>query len=1042
MLQIHRSSRTRLIALSTIGFLAIGNFSTTRCPAEGSGNTVSFAQDVRPILSEHCFACHGPDEQHREAGLRLDRGKDAYDSGAIVAGDLTASGVWQRITSDDASLQMPPPEFNKPLDERQRSVLREWIASGAPYEEHWAFVPPERPAVPDVDHDHPIDAFLARRQDEAGLTFAPAADKRTLIRRVTLDLTGLPPTPSEVEAFVDDPRPDAYERLIERLFSRVTYGEHMARYWLDLARYADTHGLHLDNERSMWPYRDWVVRAFNNNLPFDDFTRWQIAGDLLPEPTRDQLIASGFNRCNVSTSEGGSIDKEWIFRYAVDRTTTTAEVWMGLTAGCAVCHDHKFDPLSTKDYYSLYAFFHSAADPAMDGNRIDTPPVLKLYSQEQQSRIDALQAELNGIKGQIDERFDSFVYVDPATQDPRPEPETIVSLWFEDAFPSGAKVQSSSGELMLVQKASHPVFSGEVALRRTAEGVQQDYYSSGAQPLIVPANGKLFVHCYLDPDDTPDAVMIQFHSTGWSHRAVWGQHETIPFGKINTAEKRHLGDLPETGKWVRLEVDCNRIGLKPGTKVTGYAFTQHGGTVTWDKLGVQAKVDRANDPNWSWKLWKERRGGKNNPGLPTDLKKLVRAKHPDTWTEQENERVWHYWRRHLFAAVDEVLGGLPQEQAALEREIAAIEKDVPVTMVMADLPEPRESFVMKRGQYDQPGEAVRRDVPDFLPPLRKLRTDADPNRLDLANWLVSGTHPLTARVAVNRFWQQFFGTGIVRTSGDFGSQGEPPTHPRLLDYLAVDFSENDWDVRRLIRLILTSQAYRQSSQVTEQHLKIDPENRLLARAPRLRLDAEVLRDQVLHISGLLVTTVGGKSVKPYQPPDIWEPVGFGSSNTRYYQQDKGDALYRRSLYCFLKRTAPPPFMSTFDAPNREQACTLRGRSNTPMQALQLMNDVQHVEAARHFAGRIVREGGATPQQRIDWAWQCVTARSPEGDERDVVLSALDDFQKRYRKDAAAAKKLIAYGDSPAEPDIDPATLAAYTMVANLLFNLDEAVTKN
>lgn len=1005
-------------------------------------DTVSFPQDVRPILSDHCFACHGPDAEKREADLRLDQADSVSESGAIIAGDLESSELWARIISDDPDTVMPPPDFKKPIDQEQRQILQSWIESGGEYQQHWAFVAPQSHTVPSNKQTHPIDSFLAEKLSAAGLEMSPKADRRTLLRRVTLDLTGLPPTPTEIKAFLEDSREDAYQRVIDQLMSRVTYGEHMARYWLDLARYADTHGLHLDNERSIWPYRDWVVRAFNQNLAFDDFTRWQLAGDLIENPTRDQLIASGFNRCNVSTSEGGSIDKEWVFRYAVDRTTTTAEVWMGLTAGCAVCHDHKFDPISAHDYYSLYAFFHSAADPAMDGNKIDTPPILKLFSDSDRKKTEELTNELAEVKAAINQKFESFVYADPAKQNPPPEPTTTSTLWFEDGFPEGASVQNSGAPQTFVNKTDTDIFSGERALRRTAKGLEQDYYNSGAKPFVVPSGGRIFVHCYLSPQDTPSAIMIQFHSDQWKHRAVWGEHESIPFGTIKTDSKRHLGDLPESGRWVRLEVDAKKIGLKAGTKVTGYAFTQFGGTVTWDHLGIQATVDRKSDPTWSWEAWKKKFGGKNNGTLPDGLRKLVRGKQPDKWSDKEYDRVWKHWRRDIYAGTDDLLGDLANRQSKIEREITQIDKDVPLTFVMADLPKARESFVMVRGQYDQPGDRVDRNVPGFLPPLPDRADDQPYNRLDLANWLVSGQHPLTARVAVNRFWQQLFGTGIVRTSGDFGSQGDPPSHPELLDYLAIDFTQHDWDIRRLMKLMLTSHAYRQSSRVTKQQLEIDPSNRLLSRAPRLRLDAEVLRDQALFVGGLLVSKVGGKAVKTYQPPNIWEPVGFGNSNTRYYKQDTGDALYRRSLYSFLKRTAPPPFMSTFDAPNRELSCTVRQRSNTPMQALQLMNDVQYVEAARHFATRMIREGGDSSTDRIRWGWECSTGRLPTNDEQTLVIAMLNDFQKRFRKQPESAKQLTEFGESKTDPAIDPQTLAAYSMVANLILNLDEVITKN
>jgi hypothetical protein len=1008
---------------------------------------ISFNQKVRPILSDACFACHGFDEKERKADLRLDTAEGAYaDLGgysALMPGNLEKSEAWLRITSDDEDEIMPPPDFHKALKPEEKEILRKWIEQGAEYEEHWSFVSPKKPNIPESQTPkNPIDLFLQERLKKEGLVPAAEADKETLIRRVTLDLTGLPPTQKEVDAFLSDDSRDAYGTLVAGLLERDAYGEHMARYWLDLARYADTHGLHLDNERSMWPYRDWVVRAFNQNLPFDDFTRWQLAGDLLPEPTREQLIASGFNRCNVTTSEGGSINEEWIYRYAVDRTTTTIEVWMGLTGGCAVCHDHKFDPLSAKDYYSMYSFFHSAADPAMDGNKIDTPPILKLTSPEEEARLKVLDGEISAVDRKIEKAVAGIDYADPAQQTPPPPIRKTESIWFEDSFPKGAKPESSGGPLTLVKKGDGEVFSGKIALKRTAGAVvAQDYFAGGAE-FVVPEKGKIFVHAFLDPANPPEAIMIQFHVGGWKHRAVWGAQEKIAFGKPGTTEKVHMGALPKPGEWVRLEVSAERLGLKKGSKIGGYAFTQFGGTVTWDRLGVSSETNPSVDPAWSWSKWIEMNQGKRNNDLPEGLRQLVRGKKADQWSEAETKRVKNFWLTRLYAGSQDLLAPLKAEKAPLEEEKMQIEKDAPITFIMADLPEARESFVMERGQYDNPGEKVSRDVPEFLPPLPAKPKDRDYNRLDLANWLVSGTHPLTARVTVNRFWQQFFGTGLVKTSEDFGSQGEPPSHPALLDWLAVQFVEDGWDIKKLVTRIVTSHAYRQHAGVGPALLEKDPENRLLARGPRLRLDAEVLRDQALFVSGLLVPTIGGKGVKPYQPENIWEPVGFGSSNTRYYKQDTGDALYRRSLYTFFKRTAPPPFMSSFDAPNREQSCSRRGRSNTPLQALQLMNDIQHVEAARNLAARVLTEGGASDRERLRWAWRTVTARWPEADEEETVLNALTQHRNRYASDEAAAKELTGYGESETDPKLNRVELAAYTLVANLLLNLDETVNKN
>ena len=1013
-------------------------------PVQDSGDPLQFNRDIRPILSANCFACHGFDSKKRKAHLRMDVPDGLFEPNAdgvvmIQPGNPDSSEVWLRITSTDPEELMPPEESHKKLKSGELAILRRWIEEGAGYETHWAFAPPSSKPVPSGSAS-PIDAFVRDRLKQARLSASPEADRETLIRRVTLDLTGLPPTLAEIDGFLADSSPDAYQKVVDRLLASPRYGEHMARYWLDLARYADTHGLHLDNERSMWPYRDWVVQAFNRKLPFDSFTRWQLAGDLLPDPTREQRIASGFNRCNVTTSEGGSIPEEFTFRYAVDRTASAVEVWMGLTAGCAVCHDHKFDPLTQKEFYSLYAFFNSAADPAMDGNRVDTPPILKLTTPEQETRLRDLDRKSGEINQTVREKVTSLAYQDPATLSPIPAPKLVENLWFEDGFPTGATPQASGAPLCLVTREEGVVLSGETALRRKAQGVEQDYFAGGAEFIVAPGS-KLFAHCYIDPVNPPAAIMVQFHTTSWLHRAVWGEEAKIPFGTLNTPEKVVMGALPKAAEWVRLEIDPARLGLKPGAKVTGYAFTQFGGTVSWDKLGMARTLEPAKDPAWSFSVWKKENQGKRIEGLPNDLQTLVRGKKPEQWSEAEARRVQDYWLENLYDGARDQLASLKAERGPLEADRTKLDAAIPVTFVMQDQEKPRDSFVMVRGAYDKPGEPVTRGTPAFLPPLKPRAAQA-PTRLDLADWLLDRSHPLTARVAVNRYWQQFFGTGLVKTVSDFGSQGEPPSHPELLDWLAVHFVDSGWDIRGLVRMLVTSETYRQQSRLTPEMLARDPEDRWLSRAPRYRWDAEVLRDNALFVSGLLTPTLGGKGVRPYQPPNIWEPVGFGGSNTREYKQDTGAALYRRSLYTFLKRTAPPPFMATFDAPSREQTCSRRERSNTPLQALQLMNDVQHFEAARNLAQRMIREGGATPEERIAWGWRVVTSRKADPGQIAIVRGALEAHLARYQQDEAAAREAIAFGESKADPALAISDLAAYALTANLLLNLDDTLTKH
>ncbi|HRH95084.1 MAG TPA: PSD1 and planctomycete cytochrome C domain-containing protein [Prosthecobacter sp.] len=1002
---------------------------------------LDFNRDIRPILSDNCFACHGFDAKKRKADLRLDVPEGAFTAieGAfpIKPGDVEASTIIQRILSHDEDEVMPPPDTNKKVKPEQVEILKRWIKEGAEYKKHWAFEAPVKTPPPVKGMvKNGIDAFIQARLAEEGLSPMPEASKETLIRRVTLDLTGLPPTLAEIDAFLADTSPDAYEKVVSRLLKSERYGEHMGRYWLDAARYADTHGLHLDNERSMWPYRDWVVRAFNANLPYDQFTVWQLAGDLLPNATVEQQIASGFNRCNVTTSEGGSINEEFIFRYAVDRADTTMAVWLGLTAGCAVCHDHKFDPISQKEFYSMYAFFNSAADPAMDGNILLTPPILRLSTEEQKKQITELDQKIAATETKIREAIKTLNYVDPASVQPPPPVQTSELVWFEDAFPAGASVGVAGAPTEFVAKDKGPVFSGNAALKRTATGVAQDFFANGGK-FDIPPNGKISVQCFIDEKNPPKAVMLQFHTAGWNNRAVWGEEGAIPFGKVRTPERVMMGKLPEAGKWVKLEVPVEKIGLKPGMNVTGYAFTQFGGTVYWDRLAMSSRVDPAKDPQWSWSKWIEKNQGKRVAELPNDLQTLVRGKKPAEWPKKDAERLQAWWFENEYQGARSLVEGSRGEKLALESQKKALDAVIPATFVMADLPEKRESFVMERGQYDKPKDKVTRGTPAIFPP---LPTQAEYTRLDLAKWLVSPQHPLTARVQVNRLWQQFFGIGLVKTSNDFGSQGEPPSHPELLDWLAVTFRESGWDMKAFVKLIVTSHTYRQSSQFAVRGSQLDPGNRLLAHGPRFRLDAEVMRDQALFVSGLLSPKIGGKGVKPYQPENIWEPVGFGGSNTRNYIQDHGESLYRRSLYTFWKRTAPPPNMTSFDAPNRESYCLSRERSNTPLQALTLMNDVQFFEAARNFAQNVMQTNAST-DARITALFRTSTGRFPSAQEAEIIRQDFEKHLAAYTTKPEEAKKAIRYGESKPDEKLNPAELAAWTMVANLVMNLDEVVTK-
>ena len=1045
--------------------LCLAGASGRAAEPDAGGKPLRFDRDIRPILAENCYACHGPGKQ--EAGLRLDEGDAAtkpLESGlrAIVAGDVAASEALVRIDATDPDVVMPPPHTKKTLTPAQKELLKRWVAAGAAYERHWSFAPIVRPAVPEAavaGTTNPIDRFLEARLAAEGLVANAEADRATLVRRLSFALTGLPPTPAEVDAFVADTSPDACERLFDRLVASPHHGEEMARHWLDVARYADTHGLHLDNERQMWAYRDWVVKACNDNLPFDQFAIQQLAGDLLPNATSDQQTATGFSRCNVTTSEGGSINEELLFRYAVDRTATTIQAFMGLTGQCAVCHDHKFDPIAAREFYSLYAFFNSAADPGFDGNILRTAPVIRLPSPDQQRQISSLEAQLPALRATLDDAIAWAGYVDPATRDPKPAPARIETVWLDDAFPPGADVRSGPGgptawftaDAAAGGSAAGTVLSGTRSLDRTASGIGQDFFTGGGEAIVVPAGAEIFASVWIDPAAPPQAVMLQFHTTDWNHRVVWGDWTTIPLGEDRTVSLVRGGELPKAGTWTKLKIAADTLGLAPGTRVTGFALTQFDGHVRWDLVGMATSVDATVDPARSLTAWwKERTDSKGKlEDVPEAIRTLVRQGPAKTTNPADVEKVRRHWITKVWSERPERLAAAVRDVDALEKPREDLEKLVMHTYVFNDLPKMRDSFVMQRGAYDKPGEKVTRGTPAFLPPLRSAAGgDASaaepsaPSRLDLARWLVGPEHPLTARVAANRLWQQFFGAGLVKTSEDFGLQGEPPSHPELLDWLAAEYRASGWNTRHMLKLIVTSRAFRRSGVVQSEQLARDPENRLLARGPRIRLDAEQIRDNALAVSGLLVRTPGGKGVKPYQPDNIWEPVGFANSNTRFYTRDSGAALYRRSLYTFLKRTAPPPFMVNFDAPNREQFCARRERSNTPLQALQLMNDTQHIEAARALAARMLSEGGSDDATRIAWLFRTVVARPPEAGEAAIVAESLAAHRGRYAADPEAAKKAIAHGESRPPEHVAPAELAAWTLVANMMLNLDETLTRN
>ncbi len=994
---------------------------------------LEYNRDIRPILAENCFACHGPDSASRKADLRLDRREAAVELGAIAPGDPDSSELVFRVTESDPMVVMPPPSTKKTLTDEQKETLRRWVAEGAEYQPHWSLIPPTRPAPPAVQAEtwirNPIDRFVLAKLEAKGISPAPEADRRTLARRASLDLTGLPPTPEQVEAFVADAEPDAYERFVDGLMNSPAWGEHRARYWLDAARYADTHGLHFDNFREMWSYRDWVIKAFNKNVPFDRFTVEQLAGDLLPDRTLDQQVASGFNRCNLTTNEGGTIPEENLVGYTRDRTETVSQVWLGLTAGCAVCHDHKFDPLSQREFYEMAAFFNNSTQGAMDGNIKDTPPIVVVPATDDWDRWNAVGGELAEARKQVEARkavaraeFDSWLAGST--------PETLAAL-----VPSeGQRLRAGLGD-RFGAAATTP---GSVEIADSGDFEKDQPFSYGAW--VRPAKPGLTGAVVARMDDTKDY-------RGWDLWVEGGRVGTHIISKWEGDALKVVANAElKPGEWTHVLVTYDGSAKAAGVKVY-YDGRPQPVRVVADALkgsiraAVPLKVGqrsnsspladttihdlrvfgRAVTPEEALRLAGATRG--------LDLIALPADKRP----EAEVAALYDWW----LDAIDGSMKGVRARLDALVAEEAAIKSRGTIAHVMQERPEEAMAYVLYRGDYDKRRDPVKPDTPDALPP---MPPELPRNRLGFAQWLLRADNPLTARVAVNRAWQEIFGTGLVRTAGDFGVAGELPSHPELLDWLAVEFRESGWDMKHLYKLMVTSAAYRQSAAGSRESREKDPENRLLSRGPRFRMDAEMVRDYALAAGGLLSERLGGPSVRPYQPDGVWEAVAMPESNTRLYRRDGGEALYRRSLYTFWKRAAPPASMDIFNAPSRETCTVRRERTNTPLQALVTLNDPQFVEAARHLA-TLTLKSGESPDERFAFLGRRLLARSFRPEEIEILRGSLDGLLGHYRANPDDAKALIAVGESKADAALDAPTLAAWTMLANELMNLDEVLNK-
>ncbi|HWE94135.1 MAG TPA: PSD1 and planctomycete cytochrome C domain-containing protein [Tepidisphaeraceae bacterium] len=1030
--------------LGSIGMLLACHF----CAAVGlaqSAPAIDFDRDVRPILSENCYACHGPDAKRRKGDLRLDTRDGAFakagDKATIVPGNSAKGELVRRIGANDDD-QMPPTKSGKKLTAAQIDTLRKWVGAGAAWGKHWAYVPPVRPAAPAVKNANwvrnPIDTFVLAKLEEKGLTPSAEADRYTLIRRLSLDLLGLPPSVEEVDAFVNDASPDAYEKLVDRLLASKRYGEKMALSWLDLSRFGDTNGYHHDSTRQMWLWRNYVIDSFNNNKHFDQFTIEQLAGDMMPDASVEQKVASGFNRNTRFNEEGGADPKEFVVQYAMDRANTLGTIWLGMTVGCAQCHTHKYDPITIKEYYQLYAFFNSIEEPMVSMNHDQPlPPLLRVATPELDMQIADAKAKRQELENRIGEEVAKIDYHDPG-----PESQTTTEakapedfVWVEDDLPKGATPASNGGDGGWVWVAD-PVFSGKRAMKRSGSGLHQHFFTSSPQQLHVGPGDKLFAYVYLDPQHPPKSIMLQYNLGGadWYHRAYWGD-DAVEYGKgMGDPAHHRAGDLPETGKWVRLEIDPGLLNLPPGTAIEGMAFTAFDGVSYWDKAGIFTATPQVQDQRYlvSQSVWESRIRGGAKPKTPRNV---VEAAKLDTGkrNEEQSKSLRDYYLRNVYSGAESALAPIKKQIEQLSADLKKLEDSAPTTMISAEMAERRKAFVLLRGNFETPAEEVTPDVPAVFAPLG----DRPHNRLGLAQWVVDRKQPLTARVTVNRFWRQMFGTGIVKTLGDFGSQGERPTHPELLDWLAVEFMDSGWDVKHVMRLIVTSATYRQVPRVVAQADQMDHDDRLLWRSPRYRLSAEEVRDNALAIAGSLSPKVGGPSVMPYQAKDFYN----GKFEEWKWLQSTGEDLYRRGIYTFWRRTSLYPTFVMFDAPSREVCIAERSRTNTPLQALAVLNDPAFVEAARVFGQRIMQHGGPSIQEKLTYAFRTALARPPTPAELELLKQTFADELNRYAKDTTGAKALVSASGYPRPPELDVTELAAWTTIGNVILSLDETVTR-
>ena len=983
---------------------------------------LSYNRDVRPILAENCFSCHGPDKNAREAKLRLDVRADALAAEAFVPGDPSKSEIIHRLHTKDPEEIMPPPESHRVLTSAQKKILSDWVTQGAEYEPHWAYIVPKRPNVPEMGASHPVDNFILAGMAEGSRKLSARADKDTLRKRISFDLTGLPASLHEIETL-------NVQSSIDHLLSSPHFGERMAVMWLDLARYADSHGYHSDKTWSVTPYRDYVIRAFNHNKPYDTFIVEQLAGDLLKKPTTEQYVATGFNRVNQVSEEGGIQDAEYIAKYYAERVRTTSVAFLGSTMGCSECHDHKFDPFTAKDFYSMEAFFSDIYEkgayngdgrynPGADikkypGFKLDKwGPALDVPEPKNTDELTRIEAEKNTLEKELEVTG--------------PQLEKDFLAWIKNLR---GKISANTpkdlpilddNELPLegVQTVTENVHSGKVARRQTSSGLVQHIVNAGSKPISLGDGEQLFAYVWLNPKNPPRQIMLQFNAeNSWEHRAWWGE-DLIPYGRGSNGPDHHrAGDLPATGKWVRIEVSAEKVGLPAGTKITQLAYTQHAGEVLWDLAGRTTSD-----------------AGAALAGIPENLRKqLLAAGNKKIDAELRGPLMDH------FRTIAPSLQPVRDKIAKLDQQAKGSMGSTRMTLVTLSA-NPREIRILPRGDWmDRSGPVVEPALPDFLATdAQKIKPGQDRlTRLDLAQWIASKDNPLTARALVNRVWALFLGTGLSRDLQDLGNQGQWPTHPELLDWLAVEFMESDWNIKHLVKLILTSETYQQSSNASRDMTGSDPYNLLYSRQNSRRLPAEFIRDNALAVSGLLNPMIGGASARPYQPAGYYRELNFPK---RTYKQHNDQSQYRRGVYMHWQRSFLHPMLVAFDAPPREECTASRETSNTPQQALNLLNDPTFVEAARVLAEKLT--GDSRPfNERLEMGFQQLLQRKPHPEESKLLKELYDRQLKRYIQSPEEANALLKVGLHTAGREANPMDLAAFTSVTRALLNLHETITR-